>query len=86
MRLARAQGWDIVDGREEQACRRNPRGMLCEGSLVTTVQNVLAGTEANHGRDPVRVRAGWVSDADIADLAAACFPDPVTLDLDGVPA
>ena len=25
--------------------------------------------------DPVRVRAGWVSDADIRDLAAACLPE-----------
>ena len=24
--------------------------------------------------DPVRVRAGWVSDADIRALAAACLP------------
>jgi hypothetical protein len=26
--------------------------------------------------------AGWVSDADIADLAAACYPDPVPLELE----
>ena len=36
--------------------------------------------------DPVRVRAGWVSEIDIADLAAACYPDPVPLELEGVPA
>ena len=36
--------------------------------------------------DPVRVRAGWVSDADIADLAAACYPDPVPLELEGAAA
>jgi S-DNA-T family DNA segregation ATPase FtsK/SpoIIIE len=37
--------------------------------------------------DPVRVRAGWVSDADIADLAARCYPDTVPLELEeGVPA
>ena len=27
--------------------------------------------------DPVRVRAGWISDADIRDLAAWCVPEPV---------
>jgi S-DNA-T family DNA segregation ATPase FtsK/SpoIIIE len=27
--------------------------------------------------DPVRVRAGWVSDTDIRALAAACEPEPV---------
>jgi S-DNA-T family DNA segregation ATPase FtsK/SpoIIIE len=27
--------------------------------------------------DPVRVRAGWVTDADIRDLADACIPDHV---------
>ena len=25
--------------------------------------------------DPVRVRAGWVSDADIRDLADQCIPE-----------
>jgi hypothetical protein len=27
--------------------------------------------------DPVRVRAGWVTDADIRALADACIPDRV---------
>jgi hypothetical protein len=27
--------------------------------------------------DPVRVRAGWVSDLDIRDLADRCIPDRV---------
>jgi S-DNA-T family DNA segregation ATPase FtsK/SpoIIIE len=27
--------------------------------------------------DPVRVRAGWVSDADIRAMAAGCVPAPV---------
>jgi S-DNA-T family DNA segregation ATPase FtsK/SpoIIIE len=29
--------------------------------------------------DPVRVRAGWISDTDIRDLAARCCPDPEPL-------
>ena len=28
------------------------------------------------GSSPVRVRAGWVTDADIRELAAACEPEP----------
>jgi hypothetical protein len=27
--------------------------------------------------DPVRVRAGWVTNADIRDLAGRCIPDRV---------
>jgi hypothetical protein len=34
----------------------------------------------------VRVRAGWVSDRDIDALAAVCYPDPISLELEGVPA
>jgi hypothetical protein len=30
------------------------------------------------------VRAGWVPDTDIADLAAACYPDTTPLELDEV--
>ena len=36
--------------------------------------------------DPVRVRAGWVSDDDILELAAACCPIGMPLELEGVPA
>ena len=35
--------------------------------------------------DPVRVRAGWVSDADIRALAAACLPEPEPIEPIGWP-
>ena len=36
--------------------------------------------------DPVRVRAGWVTDADIRDMATQCFEDTMPLELEGVSA
>jgi hypothetical protein len=35
--------------------------------------------------DPVRVRAGWVTDTDIRDMAAGCLDDMQPLAIAGVP-
>jgi S-DNA-T family DNA segregation ATPase FtsK/SpoIIIE len=54
------------------------RGATCE--LISADPAVGAGVafvRLEADPDPVRVRAGWVSDADIRDLAAACLPEPV---------
>ena len=53
------------------------RGAACE--LISSDPSTGAGVafvRLEADPDPVRVRAGWVSDADIRDLAAACLPDP----------
>ena len=82
MRLDEPEQVDMVlgDGARD-------RGAACE--LISSDPATGAGVafvRLESDPDPVRVRAGWVSDADIADLAAACYPDPVPLELEGVPA
>jgi DNA segregation ATPase FtsK/SpoIIIE, S-DNA-T family len=82
MRLDEPEQVDMVlgDGARD-------RGAACE--LISTHPATGAGVafvRIEGDPDPVRVRAGWVSDTDIADLAAACYPDPVPLELEGVPA
>jgi DNA segregation ATPase FtsK/SpoIIIE, S-DNA-T family len=82
MRLDEPEQTDMVlgDGARD-------RGAACE--LISYDPATGAGVafvRLETDPDPVRVRAGWVSDTDIADLAAACYPDPVPLELDGVPA
>jgi S-DNA-T family DNA segregation ATPase FtsK/SpoIIIE len=54
------------------------RGATCE--LISSDPSTGAGVafvRLEDDPDPVRVRAGWVSDADIRNLAAACMPEPV---------
>ena len=82
MRLDEPEQVDMVlgDGARD-------RGAACE--LISYDPATGAGVafvRLEADPDPVRVRAGWVSDADIANLAAACYPDPVPLELEGVPA
>ena len=82
MRLDEPEQVDMVlgDGARD-------RGAACE--LISSHPATGAGVafvRLESDPDPVRVRAGWVSDTDIADLAAACYPDPVPLELDEVPA
>ena len=81
MRLDEPEQVDMVlgDGARD-------RGAVCE--LISSNPATGAGVafvRLESDPDPVRVRAGWVSDADIADLAARCYPDPVPLELEGVP-
>jgi DNA segregation ATPase FtsK/SpoIIIE, S-DNA-T family len=78
MRLDEPEQVDMVlgDGARD-------RGAACE--LISYDPATGAGVafvRLESDPDPVRVRAGWVSDADIADLAAGCYPDPVTLELE----
>ena len=72
MRLDEPEQVDMVlgDGARD-------RGATCE--LISADPAVGAGVafvRLEADPDPVRVRAGWVPDADIRDLAAACLPDP----------
>jgi DNA segregation ATPase FtsK/SpoIIIE, S-DNA-T family len=80
MRLDEPEQVDMVlgDGARD-------RGAACE--LISTDPAVGAGVafvrfEADP--DPVRVRAGWVTDADIRDMAAACLDDVGSRVLEGV--
>jgi S-DNA-T family DNA segregation ATPase FtsK/SpoIIIE len=73
MRLDEPEQVDMVlgDGARD-------RGTACE--LISPDPATGAGVafvRLEADPDPVRVRAGWVSDADIRDLAAACLPEPV---------
>ena len=82
MRLDEPEQVDMVlgDGARD-------RGAVCE--LISSHPATGAGVafvRLEADPDPVRVRAGWVSDTDIADLAAACYPDTMPLELEGVPA
>ena len=70
MRLDEPEQVDMVlgDGARD-------RGAACE--LISPDPATGAGVafvRLEADPDPVRVRAGWVSDADIRDLAAACLP------------
>jgi DNA segregation ATPase FtsK/SpoIIIE, S-DNA-T family len=82
MRLDEPEQVDMVLGDGARDC-----GAACE--LISSHPATGAGVafvRLESDPDPVRVRAGWVSDRDIADLAAGCYPDPVPLELEGVPA
>lgn len=63
------------------------RGAACE--LISPIPSVGAGVafvRLETDPDPVRVRAAWVSDADIRDLAARCYQDSlIPLEIEGVP-
>jgi len=53
------------------------RGAMCE--LISPDPATGAGVafvRLEADPDPVRVRAGWVSDIDIREMAAACLPEP----------
>ena len=72
MRLDEPEQVDMVlgDGARD-------RGAACE--LISTDPATGAGVafvRLEADPDPVRVRAGWVSDADIRTLAAVCLPEP----------
>jgi DNA segregation ATPase FtsK/SpoIIIE, S-DNA-T family len=72
MRLDEPEQVDMVlgDGARD-------RGATCE--LISPDPATGAGVafvRLEADPDPVRVRAGWVSDADIRALAAACLPEP----------
>ena len=71
MRLDEPEQVDMVlgDGARD-------RGAACE--LISTDPATGAGVafvRLEADPDPVRVRAGWVTDADIRDMAAACLED-----------
>ena len=71
MRLDEPEQVDMVlgDGARD-------RGAACE--LISTDPATGAGVafvRVEADPDPVRVRAGWVTDADIRDMAAACLDD-----------
>ena len=73
MRLDEPEQVDMVlgDGARD-------RGAACE--LISSDPATGAGVafvRLEADPDPVRVRAGWVTDADIRDLADACIPDHV---------
>ena len=73
MRLDEPEQVDMVlgDGARD-------RGAACE--LISPDPATGAGVafvRLESDPDPVRVRAGWVTDADIRDLADACIPDHV---------
>ena len=73
MRLDEPEQVDMVlgDGARD-------RGAACE--LISADPATGAGVafvRLESDPDPVRVRAGWVTDADIRDLADACIPDRV---------
>ena len=71
MRLDEPEQVDMVlgDGARD-------RGAACE--LISTDPATGAGVafiRVEADPDPVRVRAGWVTDADIRDMAAGCLDD-----------
>ena len=72
MRLDEPEQVDMVlgDGARD-------RGAACE--LIAPIPRSVPGWRSSGWKrpDPVRVRAGWVSDADIWDMAA-CVPRPVS--------
>ena len=76
MRLDEPEQTDMVlgDGARD-------RGAACE--LISSDPGVGAGVafvRLEADPDPVRVRAGWVSDHDILTLASYCRDDPESLD------
>ena len=82
MRLDEPEQVDMVlgDGARD-------RGAACE--LISPDPATGAGVafvRLESDPDPVRVRAGWVSDHDIGTLIADCYPDPAPLELEGAAA
>ena len=80
MRLDEPEQVDMVlgDGARD-------RGAACE--LISTDPATGAGVafvRVEADPDPVRVRAGWVTDADIRDMTAACLDDLEPRVLEGV--
>ena len=81
MRLDEPEQVDMVlgDGTRD-------RGAACE--TISTIPAVGAGVayvRLEADPDPVRVRAGWVSDADILALADAVYADTMPLDFEEAP-
>jgi DNA segregation ATPase FtsK/SpoIIIE, S-DNA-T family len=81
MRLDEPEQVDMVlgDGARD-------RGAACE--LISTDPVVGAGVayiRVEADPDPVRVRAGWVTDADIQEMTVACLADRQPPLLEGVP-
>ena len=81
MRLDEPEQVDMVlgDGARD-------RGATCE--LISPDPATGAGVafvRLEDDPDPVRVRAGWVSDTDICALAAACVPEPEPIEPVGWP-
>ena len=81
MRLDEPEQVDMVlgDGARD-------RGAACE--LISTDPAVGAGVafvRLEADPDPVRVRAGWVTDADIREMAAICVQDARPLELEAMP-
>jgi S-DNA-T family DNA segregation ATPase FtsK/SpoIIIE len=63
------------------------RGAACE--LISADPATGAGVafvRLEADPDPVRVRAGWVTDKDIRDMAVACLPDTAPLAIEAVAA
>jgi S-DNA-T family DNA segregation ATPase FtsK/SpoIIIE len=80
MRLDEPEQVDMVlgDGMRD-------RGAACE--LISTDPAVGAGVafiRVEADPDPVRVRAGWVTDADIHDMAGSCMEDIRPLELEAM--
>jgi S-DNA-T family DNA segregation ATPase FtsK/SpoIIIE len=81
MRLDEPEQTDMVLGDSAR-----DRGAACE--LISTDPATGAGVafiRLESDPDPVRVRAGWVSDHDIRGLAAQCTTETMPLELEGVP-
>ena len=81
MRLDEPEQTDMVLGDSAR-----DRGAACE--LISTDPATGAGVafiRLESDPDPVRVRAGWVSDHDIRGLAAQCATETMPLELEGVP-
>jgi DNA segregation ATPase FtsK/SpoIIIE, S-DNA-T family len=81
MRLDEPEQVDMVlgDGARD-------RGAACE--LISTDPATGAGVayiRVEADPDPVRVRAGWVTDTDIRAMASACLDDQAPRALEGVP-
>ena len=81
MRLDEPEQVDMVlgDGARD-------RGAACE--LISTDPATGAGVafiRIEADPDPVRVRAGWVTDTDIRDMTAGCLDDMQPLAIAGVP-
>jgi S-DNA-T family DNA segregation ATPase FtsK/SpoIIIE len=72
MRLDEPEQVDMVlgDGARD-------RGATCELISSDPAVGAAVFVRVEADPDPVRVRAGWVCDADIRALAAACIPEPV---------
>jgi S-DNA-T family DNA segregation ATPase FtsK/SpoIIIE len=82
--LAAGRGGCEAFVRSEHGAR--DRGAACK--LISTDPATGAGVafiRLEADPDPVRVRAGWVTDTDIRDMAAECLDDMQPLAIAGVP-